>query len=132
MAMNSNIEIAQLVVFCVIALACIAAIFLAWHFYQQARNRERMVLIERGDKLDEIIGVQKADKFEFVFPWLKIGVVLVGLSTSFLLIGFFIKWLENDMELFKGFLITFIIGACLGVSCIMNHWIGNRASKSDG
>ncbi|MEO9870750.1 hypothetical protein [Ekhidna sp.] len=130
--MGNTIEITQLIVFCIIGVAFIAALFLSWYFYHQARDKERMVLIERGDKLEDIIGVQKENKFEFTFPWLKVGVVLVGMSIAFLLIGFLVKSLENDMELFKGFLITFIIGACLGIACVVNHFIGKKGLDKHG
>ncbi len=116
----------------IIAVSFIAALFLAWHFYQQARNKERMVLIEKGESLEEIFNIQKRNKFEFVFPWLKLGVVTTGMSISFLAIAFLILWLEGDQELFKGFLITFIIGFCLGISLLINHFIGKRQKEENG
>ncbi|MEL6557319.1 MAG: hypothetical protein AAFQ94_03995 [Bacteroidota bacterium] len=117
------------IIFCIIVVAIIAAVFLAWYFYQKARDRERLYLLEKGEKLEEIFLTQKRNKFRFVFPWLKLGVLSTGMSISFLLIAFLIRYLENDMELFKGFLITFIIGVCLGLSAIINHFIG--ASRKD-
>lgn len=122
----------ETIAFCVIAVAFIAALFLAWHFYQQARNKERMVLIERGENLEEIFNIQKRNKFEFIFHWLKLGVVTTGLSFSFLAIAFLILWLENDRELFKGFLITFTIGFCLGASLIINHFVSKAEKHKDG
>lgn len=114
------------IIFCIISVAIIAAIFLAWLFYQKARDKERMYLLEKGEKLEEIFLIQNKNKVKFIFPWLKLGVVSTGMSISFLVIAFLIKYLENDLELFKGFLITFIIGACLGVSSIVNHFLGKR------
>ncbi|MEM9299219.1 MAG: DUF6249 domain-containing protein [Bacteroidota bacterium] len=122
----------ETIVFCVISVAFITALFLAWHFYQQARNKERMALIEKGENLEEIFNIQKRNKFEFVFPWLKLGVVTTGLSFSFLAIAFLILWLENDKELFKGFLITFTIGFCLGVSLLINHFVSKSEKRQDG
>lgn len=118
------------IVFCIISVAIVAAVFLAWFFYQKARDRERMYLLEKGEKLEEIFLIQKRNKFKFIFPWLKLGVVSTGMSLSFLIIAFLIKYLENDLELFKGFLITFIIGSCLGASFIVNHFLGkNRQNE---
>ncbi|MEM6831883.1 MAG: hypothetical protein AAF551_15340 [Bacteroidota bacterium] len=118
------------IVFCIISVAIVAAVFLAWFFYQKARDRERMYLLEKGEKLEEIFLIQKRNKFKFIFPWLKLGVVSSGMSLSFLIIAFLIKYLENGLELFKGFLITFIIGSCLGVSFIINHFLGkNRQNE---
>ena len=120
------------IIFGVIAVSFIAALFLAWNFYQQARNKERMLLIEKGMNPEEIFRIQKKNKFEFVFPWLKLGVVTLGMSISFLAIAFLILLLDQDQELFKGFLITFIIGFCLGVSLIVNHFITRKDKNKDG
>ncbi len=114
------------VIFCIIVVAIIAAVFLAWYFYQRARDKERLYLLEKGEKLEDIFYTQNRNKFRFIFPWLKLGVLSTGMSFSFLLIAFLIKHLENDMELFKGFLITFIIGFCLGISAITNHFVGRK------
>ena len=115
-----------LLVFFLIALSCIAALFLAWFFYQQARNRERIMLIEKGENLGDIFQIQHQNKFTFVFPWLKLGVVVTGMSVAFLLIAFFVLWFDNDDELVRGFIITSILGFCLGGSFIANHFLGRK------
>lgn len=117
---------AELIVFCIISVAIVIAFFFAWFFYQKARDKERMYLLEKGEKLEDIFQIQKRNQFRFVFPWLKLGVVTTGLSISFMFIAFLIRFLERDMELFKGFLITFIIGLCIGISLIVNHFIAKR------
>lgn len=122
----------KLIVICIIALSGIAALFLAWFFYQQARDKERMVLIERGEKLEDIYHLQKRNKFQFVFPWLKLGIITIGMSFAFLAIAFLILFLENDAELFKGFCITFILGFCLGSSLLINHFISKRGKAKNG
>lgn len=85
-----------------------------------------MYLLEKGEKLEDIFLIQNQNQFKFVFPWLRLGVVTLGISLSFFAIAYLIKNLENDLELFKGFLITCIIGTCLGLSFIVNHLIRNR------
>jgi CBS domain containing-hemolysin-like protein len=114
------------IVVCIIAIFFISAVFFAWFFYQQARDKERKLLIERGDKLEAILEIQKKNKFKFIFPWLKLGVVTSSLSVAFLVIAFLIRWLDNDVELFKGFLITCIIGFCLGLAFFINHFAGKK------
>jgi hypothetical protein len=114
------------IVFCVITVSIVASFFLAWLFYQKARDKERMYLLEKGEKLEDIFQIQNRNKFKFIFPWLKMGVVTTGLSFAFLVIAFLVRYLENDVELFMGFLITFIVGICLGVSLLINHFIGKR------
>jgi hypothetical protein len=60
----------ELIVVCIIAISFISAVFFAWYFYQQARDQERKLLIERGEKLEAILELQKKNKFKFIFPWL--------------------------------------------------------------
>ncbi len=116
----------QSIVFCIVAVSAIVALFLAWYFYQQARDKERMFLIEKGEKFEDILKAQKENKFKFIFPWLQLGIVTNSLSIAFLIIAFIVRWLENDQELFKGFLITFIIGICLSASLFIIHFISKK------
>lgn len=116
---------AELIVYCIITVFLIAAFFFAWFFYQQARNKERMVLIERGESLDEIFRKQRKNQIRFSFPWLKLGNVVLGLSLGFGLISvYFMK--SDDHELFQGFFLTFIIGLSLGIPMIVNHLLQKK------
>lgn len=63
-----------------------AAVFLAWYFYLKARNKERLALIEKGVDVSEFY--TKSD-LKFRFPWLKIGIIVTGISIGFAL-GLFI------------------------------------------
>ena len=117
------------IVFCLVAVSAIAALFFAWYFYQVARDKERMFLIEQGEKYEDILKAQKENRFKFIFPWLNLGIVTLSLSTSFLIIAFVIRWLDADKELFKGFLITFIIGICLSISLFIIHFINKKKKK---
>ncbi len=76
--------------------------------------------------MDSIFEIQRKRNFRFVFPWLKLGIVVLGMSVAFLLIMLFVLWFEDDQELIKGFAITTIIGFCLGTSFIINHFVGRR------
>lgn len=116
----------SLIIACIISVTAIAALFFAWYFYLQARNKERMELIDRGEKLEDIFRLQQKNRFKFMFPWLKVSVVILGMSISFLLIGLYFVILENEPGKAKGFYITFIIGICLGISCMINHFIKKR------
>lgn len=116
----------QSIVFCIVAVSTIVALFLAWYFYQQARDKERMFLIKKGLNFDDIIKAQKEDKFKFILPWLKLGIVTISLSIAFLIIAFIIRFLENDLELFKGFLITFVIGFCISIASFIIHFISKK------
>jgi hypothetical protein len=58
----------EAVVYCIITVSLIAAFSFAWFFYQQARNKERMLLIEKGASLDEIFSRYRADP-DFLSRW---------------------------------------------------------------
>ena len=104
------------IIFCIVAVTTIIALFLAWFFYQKARDKERIYLIERGDSFSDILKAQKENRIIFLFPWSKLAIVTLSLSIAFSAISFLVLYLENDKELFKGFLITAIIGICLSIS----------------
>jgi len=114
------------IVFSLVAISAMAALFFAWYFYQEARDKERMFLIEKGEKFEDILRAQKENRFRFVFPWLNLGIITLSLSIAFLVIAFIVRWLENDLELFKGFLITFIIGICLSIPSFIIHFISKK------
>lgn len=112
----------EAIVFCVISVAAIITIFFGWLFYQRARDKERIYLIERGEKLSEILQAHKENRIKFLFPWFQLAIVSTCLSIAFLAIAFIVLYLEQDKELFKGFLITFVIGLSLSVaSFIINN-----------
>ena len=116
---------AEAIVYCIITVSLIAAFFFAWFFYQQARNKERMALIEKGESLDEIFKRQQKNQIRFSFPWLKLGNVILGLSLGFGLISiYFMK--GHNHQLFEGFFLTFIIGMSLGIPMIVNHLIQKK------
>lgn len=60
-------------------LAFLACIFFGWFFYLQARNKERMALIERNADVSEIF---KKREFNFKFPWLKFGMIVLGMGVG--------------------------------------------------
>lgn len=122
----------QSVVFCVVAVAAIAALFFAWYFYQSARDKERMFLIEQGEKFEDILKAQKENRIKLIFPWQTFGIVTLGLSVAFITIAFLVRWLDSDHELFKGFSITFIIGFCLSISSFIVHYLSNTKQRKHG
>lgn len=117
------------IVFCIIVVSAIAALFMAWFFYQKARDRERIFLIEKGEKFSDILKAQKENRIRFIFPWLSLAIVTSSLSVSFVIIAFIVQWLENDTELFKGFLITSAIGISLGTAFFIIHFISKKSSE---
>jgi len=70
----------------IIWLALFAAAFLSWFFYLQARTKERTLLIEKGADASNFYA-QKPERKGFRFPWLKFGLLLVGIAFG-LMFGF--------------------------------------------
>ena len=120
----------QAITITIVLVTLIAAFFFGWYFYQQAKNKERTMLIERGDKLEDIFLVQKKNKFKFVFPWLKFGVITLSMSIAFLGIGLVLR-AHGDLHGFNGFLRPFIIGICLAAGMFTNYFISRNSKRGD-
>ena len=120
------------VVFLILVGAIILAFLFAWLFYQKVKSRERMFLVDKGLTLEDVLKFQKEHKIKFVFPWFNLGIVTIGMSIAFFGIAFLIRYLENDLELFKGFLITSIISICLGISSLIIHFIDKSYKRNHG
>ena len=116
----------EAIVFCIIAVSAIAALFFGWIFYQKARDKERIYLIERGEKLSDILEAQKENRIKFIFPWFQLAIVTSSLSIAFIIIAFIVRYLENDQELFKGFLITSVIGILVSIAFFTINSIGKK------
>lgn len=119
----------QAIVFCIVAVAAITALFFAWYFYQQAQNKERMFLLKKGVDFEDILKAQKENRFKFSLPWLKLGIITISTSISFLIIALIIRFRTEDEELFTGFLITFTIGICLSVALFVIHLIDKKRNS---
>jgi hypothetical protein len=120
------------VVFLILVGTIILAFLFAWLFYQKAKFRERMFLVEKGLSLKDVLKFQKEHKIKFIFPWFNLSIVAIGMSIAFLGIAFLIRYLESDLELFKGFLITCIISICLGISSLIIHFIDKAYKRKHG
>jgi hypothetical protein len=112
------------ILFTIVLVAIIAAIFLNRFFYRRAKYRERMILIEKGMDPNEFDRDEQKES-SYSFPWLKMGLVVSGLSTGFAIIGIFIVG-PIDEELFRGFSIVAIIGYSLGLPLIGNHFLARK------
>ncbi len=102
-------------------LGFFASIFFGWYYYLQARNKERMALIEKNTDVTEIFKVRQ---FRFRFPWLKLGMIITGVGFGFCValavrksIG--IQNLGGEMELaIFGFMMFFG-----GLGAVIGHFI---------
>ncbi len=114
----------------IIWLGFFAAIFLGWYFYIQARNKERMSLIEKGKDVSEIY--QKRE-IKFQFPWLKVGIILTGFSFGWL-VAFIAVQLFINGNVIKSFneapLIMGIIFLFTAVSILIAYFADKPKNKS--
>ncbi|MCC5904889.1 MAG: hypothetical protein JJU13_01665 [Balneolaceae bacterium] len=107
------------VIFTILSLAFLTAAFLAWYFTHKTREKERLIMLEKGMELPH--SSENKKNFGFSFPWLKTGVLLVSLSIG-LLIGLI---LEEHVGQYWGapplFLVLFG-----GVGMIIAHFLDKK------
>jgi len=98
-------------------------VFLAWFFSHKAKHKERMVKIEKGLDVDKPLREGEISRF----PWLKLGVVIIGLSVGLLIIAVFVSL----GLLHKGgnALPLSILGICGGVSFVIANYLNSGKSK---
>ena len=110
----------ELGAFTLITIVFIVAIFLAWFFRQQARNKERLLLIEKGENPDQFI---ERKERKFSFPWLKLGVLVLGLSIGLGVITL-VEFIANSPRLINSSPFPlFVMGVFGGISLIIAHYI---------
>ena len=108
-------------------LGFFAAVLLAWYFYLQARNKERMALIEKGADVSEIYSKQEVT---FRFPWLKLGIIITGISIGVsLAVLLMILMPDNDIMSVPGPLLL-ISGVLFGgIAMIIAHFVDKPRKK---
>lgn len=106
------------VIFTIIFLAFLVAIFLAWYFTHKSRERERMLLIEKGLEVPEDNG---GWNFSFSFPWLRLGVLITAIAVG-LVIGGILNELTNMRADFTPIMML-LFG---GIGMIVAHYVGKK------
>lgn len=110
----------------IVWIVLIMCIFFSWLFYNKARHAERLLLIEKGINIDEQIKKEKP----FTMPWLKFGIIVIGLSIGLTLIAI-VMTVYGQSLLSTPFPIA-ILGLCGGASFIIAHYIGKKAKGANG
>ncbi|MFP4489595.1 MAG: DUF6249 domain-containing protein [Bacteroidales bacterium] len=102
-------------------IAFFAAITLSYIYYIRARNRERLALIEKGTDAPDAFREKK-------FPWLKIGIVITGVSIGVLLV--LIIFLTAPDKTLPGevLLILMVVSGLIfgGISMIIAHFVDRK------
>jgi len=104
------------VTFTILFLAFLSAGFLAWYFSHKSREKERLMLIEKGVEVPE---VERGVKFTFRFPWLKIGILITFIATG-LIVGIIISEITTSRYPFEPIMML-LFG---GLGMIMAHYAG--------
>ncbi len=102
-------------------IAFFAAITLSYIYYIRARNKERLALIEKGTDAPDAFREKK-------FPWLKIGIVITGVSIGVLLVLIvFLTAPDNTIE-GEIVLILMVVSGLIfgGISMIIAHFVDRK------
>lgn len=109
-----------------VALICVSffvMIFLSLYFYLQARNKERMALIEAGQDLSQFYNKRNRN----ISIWLRVGIFAVGMGIGFLIIG-----LMKEFGLsINGQLKTAIIVIAGGLAMIIANYMDKPKQEKD-
>ncbi len=114
------------IIMAVIWLGFFAAVFLGWYFYIQARNKERMSLIERGKDVSEIYSKRV---IKFNFPWLKLGIILTGFSFGWIVAFVLVKIVLSNQRLNDAPFLMGIIFLFTAVSIIVAYFVDKPKTK---
>ena len=108
-------------------LGFFAAVLLAWYFYLKARNKERMALIEKGADVSDLYSKQEVT---FRFPWLKIGIIITGISIGVSLTVLLMILNPNDKILGDPGPLLLISGFLFGgIAMIIAHFADKPRKK---
>jgi uncharacterized membrane protein len=105
------------IVFTIIFLAFLTAGFLAWYFSHKSREKERMLLIEKGLDVPE---QKNGWDFSFRFPWLKLGILITAIAVG-LIIGNTIYEITDNREIAPIMMLLFG-----GIGMIVAHYVGKK------
>jgi len=108
-------------------LGFLASIVLGLYFYFSARHKERMALIEKNADLTEIFKVRE---FRFQFPWLKLGMIILGVGLG--LIAVVVIANQPEIKNLTQDLIEMLAGGILLISGGLGLVIGYFIEKPKG
>ncbi|MEX0646421.1 MAG: DUF3149 domain-containing protein [Balneolaceae bacterium] len=103
--------------FTIIFVTFVIVAFLTWFFIHKSKEKERLLLIEKGIDYSQL----PDRKFNFSFPWLKLGTVVTSITIG---TGIAVIIMENGGH--EGFvpLFMFLFG---GIGMIIAHYVDKPA-----
>jgi len=109
----------------IILVTFIISVFLFWHFYNQAKMKERLIFLEKGAKIEDLITKKKGAKF----PWLKTGIIISGFGVGLGMCGI-IELVGIRLAHSNPIFNFAIMAICSGLSMIIANYVGNEKSGS--
>ncbi|MEN5375887.1 DUF6249 domain-containing protein [Sphingobacterium kitahiroshimense] len=98
-------------------------IFFTLYYYFQARNKERMALIEAGLDLSQFYKKQVR-----ISQWLRLGVFVVGIGVGLFIVGLISQYQTENIV---GVLKVSIIVLCGGIAMIVANYVDKPKQDRD-
>lgn len=110
----------------ILGTVLIIAIFFVWFFIHQAKEKERLLLIEKGVDVSEL-PERNNFSLKFSIPWLKLGCITIAIAVG--IVAAFISFKlfhEAGSEGAIPFAVLLFFG---GLGLIAAHFIGKNSAK---
>ena len=110
------------------------ACVLSYYFYQRFRNKERMALIDKGVDVSEIY---KSRDISFKFPWLRLGILVLGIGSGILVAYLLIDQLpmpsrDQSYQQSVSIILTFSLLIFGGLGLILGNVFERIGKKKNG
>lgn len=108
-------------IFIILSILLVLFGFLAWYFSHRARHKETLKRIEMGIDKEEL----KTSRRE-KFPWLKIGIVIIGVSIGLAIVAILSS---KNISSGSGAFSFSVLGICSGISFIVANYITDESNR---
>jgi hypothetical protein len=110
------------------------ACILSYYFYLRFRNKERMALIDKGVDVSEIF---KSRDVSFKFPWLRLGILVLGIGLGILVAYLLIDQLalpsrDQSYHQSVAIILTFSLLIFGGLGLILGNVFERIGKKKNG
>jgi uncharacterized membrane protein len=113
----------ELILGSILAVIVFIALFLAWYMIRNAKNKERLKLIEKGIDIKDFSSVfEKKNQFS----WLKVGILITGIAVGALVVALIMAGPAGEkFKNMPGFSIAVILLSA-GLSMIIANFVGRN------
>jgi uncharacterized membrane protein YsdA (DUF1294 family) len=125
--MNTARYISEDITIMLTLISLFAGVFFAWFFYLKARTKERTALIEKAAEGIDMTAIfdRKKRNWRFSFPWLKLGIIIVGICLGVAIGGLIHEKAYVSEEVIVTF--AFMFG---GIGMIVAHFTDRKKSDA--